>query len=274
MCPSVPHCCWEILLFLFSFWFSESLLFWKAQRDSSRKLVQIWGILAEGMLPAPPALVVEMDKRLATGALWLQWFSSPNHSILDQQDGCKSQQNLLHAEGKQSKNRSTDKLTKGLQCYKRKGSHKQQEENYIRKVKGTENRLQWSRSGKTVAKKSCHGSRGLPCPCRRMVRKSKKLSVLTLLFIYVFIFNTYSCFLQLSKKVSFKSRVFGRPKVGQGSPESIDVLEFTTPKLYRRWDIRKCWGSQGEGQYCSWLCPHVHSLNTCSPASVQVGKLQ
>lgn len=90
------------------------------------------------MLPASPALVVEMDKRLATGALWLQWFSSPNHSILDQQDGCKSQQNLLHAEGKQSKNRSTDKLTKGLQCYKRKGSHKQQEENYIRKVQKTD----------------------------------------------------------------------------------------------------------------------------------------
>lgn len=73
----------------------------------------------------------------------------------DQQGGYKSQQNLSHAEGKQSKNRSTDKLIKGLQCYKRKGSHQQHEENYIGKVKGTENRPQPSRSGKTVAKKSC-----------------------------------------------------------------------------------------------------------------------
>lgn len=96
-----------------------------------------------------------MGKRLARGALWLQWFSNPKQSILDQQDGFKSQQNLLHAEGKQSKNRLTDKLLEGLQHYKRKGSHQQHEENYIRKVKGTENRPQPSRSGKAVAKKSC-----------------------------------------------------------------------------------------------------------------------
>lgn len=84
MCPSVPHCRWEMHLFLFSFGFSESSLFWKAQRDSLRKLpVQIWGILAEGTFPASPTLVVlEMGKRLAMETLWLQWFSRLKQSIL------------------------------------------------------------------------------------------------------------------------------------------------------------------------------------------------
>lgn len=58
--------------------------------------------------------------------------------------------------------------------------------------------------------------------------------------------GTYSCFLQLSKNVSFKSRVFGRLKIGQGCPESIDVLQFTIPKPYSRWDIRKCVGEAKE----------------------------
>lgn len=82
-----------------------------------------------------------------------------------------------------------------------------------------------------------------------MVRKSRKLSVLTLLFISMYLLfyeRPYSCFLQLSKKVSFKSRVLGRLKIGQGCPESIDVLQFMIPKSYSRWDIRKCAGEAKE----------------------------
>lgn len=62
----------------------------------------------------------------------------------------------------------------------------------------------------------------------------------------LFVKGPYSCFLQLSKKVSFKFKVFGRWKIGQGCPESIDVLQFMFPKSYSMWDIRKCAGEAKE----------------------------
>lgn len=50
------------------------------------------------------------------------------------------------------------------------------------------------------------------------------------LCIYYSIGSTCSCLLQLSKRVSFKPRVFRRLEMGQGCPKPVEVLQFPVPK--------------------------------------------
>lgn len=78
------------------------------------------------------------------------------------------------------------------------------------------------------------------------------------LCIYYSIGSTWSCLLQLSKRVSFKPRVFRRLEMGQGCPEPVEVLQFPIPKSWGRWDIRKCAGeakkivNTAAQQVCRW----------------------
>lgn len=64
------------------------------------------------------------------------------------------------------------------------------------------------------------------------IKETKCIGIYFCLYlcIYYSIKSTSSCLLQLSKKVSFKPRVFGWLEMGCGCPEPVEVLQFPIPK--------------------------------------------